>query len=495
MREFAQTLSKFAEGLRKNSNMPRNSGLAVEAYNTRVGAAGLEVPPIITYPIVGTPAISWPLPQLVKISDLLLIDTGLYFVKYASGVLTINSIASDYSLTAAFTKTTTSGRFTIADFGYYQIWNNGIITVKRAINDGLTAYEWTEIKIGLNGAGHAPPVRCVCNFRGQLIAGMYSYSNETGGTKDNFIAWSEIGSVNPTVMFDQNQYFIDRSIDIGGLVRDPHKGTSGLYKTGPTSPVYRVLPLGKAIIVYCKDKIFAMIPVAEPIPTFAIMQIHGFGISGTWLVDGDEHEHAYVDFSGRLWRMKTDFKPELLDHREYINTLTMANIIISKNINYGDYYISDGTKCYLLSPYGLTQWFQYPTSIVYEDSNKRLIGPISASSDLSASVATDILDFGVKSIKMITGLELGSYGQSLTANIDFRYKMTESFTASRFKTVNPSGGVAPLVSGIEFRIRIKGLDYTKFDLDYINTRYKYSDKRMLRGAYATDAKVLSRPGG
>ena len=516
MREFVQTLSEFKKGLRKDSNMPRNTGLAVEAYNTRAGVAGLEVPPLIVYPITDTPTVSWPLPQLVKITDLYLTSSGLYFINYAAGIFIVSSVAaSTYALTTVYSGAGKSAyatpyvwngtgtwinaippRFTVADFGYYQIWSHPALTIKRAINVDLTAYEWTNIIIGLNGSGMPPSVRCVCNFRGQLIAGMYSMYDETvGGTVDNFVAWSEIGSVTPTVMFSSSQYYIDRTIDLGGLARDPHKGTSGLYKTGPTSPVYRVLPLGKAVVVYCKDKIFAMIPVAEPVPTFAIVPIHNFGVAGTWLVDGDEYEHAYVDSSGRLWRINAELKPELLDHREYINTLTIANIVVSKNVNYADYYISDGVKCYLLSPFGLTQWFQYPTSIVYEDSNKRLIGPIAVGADVSASIATDVIDFGVRGMKTITALELGSGGQNLTANIDYRYKMTESFTASRFKTVNPAGGVAPIVSGTEFRIRVKGTDYTKFDLDYINVRLKYIDKRMIRGVYATDAKVLPRSSG
>jgi len=516
MREFVQTLSEFRKGLRKDSNMPRNSGLAVEAYNTRVGVAGLEVPPLIVYPITGAPTVSWPLPQLVKITDLYLTSSGLYFANYSAGNFVISSVAaSTYALTTVYSGAGKSAyatpyvwngagtwintippRFTVADFGYYQIWSHPALTIKRAINAGLTAYVWSNILIGLNGSGMPPSVRCVCNFRGQLIAGMYSMYAETGNTVDNFVAWSEIGSVTPTVMFSNGQYYIDRTINLGGLARDPHKGTSGIYKTGPTSPVYRVLPLGKAVIVYCKDKIFAMIPVVDPVPTFAIVPIHSFGIAGTWLIDGDEFEHAYIDFSGRLWRMKADLKPELLDYREYMNTLTMTNIVISKNVNYGDYYISDGTKCYLLTPYGLTQWFQYPTSIVYEDANKRLIGPISVSSDLSASIATDVLDFGVRALKTITVLEVGATGQVMTGNVDYKYKVTDAtFTASRLKTASNFGVITPIVSGTEFRLRVKGADYTKFDLDYLTVRYKYVDKRMIRGVYATDAKVLPRSSG
>lgn len=514
MREFAQTLSEFTKGLRPDANMPRNSGFATELYNTRCGVAGLEVPPLIINPIVGAPVVSWPLPQLVKISDLYLTDSGIYLITYTGGYFSIYSVAATtYALTLVYTGTGKSEygvnyvwngvgtwinavppRFTIADFGYYQIWSHPALTVKRAINDELTAYEWSRIIVGLNGSGHAPPVRCICNFRGQLIAGMYSYSAETpGDTLNNFVAWSEIGSVTPLVMFTDSQYFIDRRTS-GGLAIQPYKRTSGNYKTGPTSVVHRVLPLGNGVMVYCSNKIFYMKAVSLPEPTFGIVPIADFGIPSTFCAEGDEDGHIFVSSNKEVWRVKEGPKLERLGYKEYMDLLT-GIIVISKNPNFGDYYISDGTKTYLLSQYGLSQWFQYPTSLVWEDTNKRLIGPIAVGADVSAYMASDVFDFGVRGLKTLTVMEIGSTGQVMTANVDYKYKVTDSaFTASRFKTASGFGAVTPLVSGTEFKMRIKGADYTKFDLDYLTVRYKYVDKRMIRGVYATDAKVLSRSG-
>lgn len=514
MREFAQTLSEFTKGLRPDANTPRNSGFATELYNTRCGVAGLEVPPIITNPIGGSPVVSWPLPQLIKIHGLTLTDTDLYLATYVGGYFIVYSVApTTYALTLVYSGTGKSAygtyyiwngagtwinaippRFTIADFGYYQIWSHPALTLKRAINTGLTVYEWTSIVVGLNGSGHAPPVRCICNFRGQLIAGMYSYSAESpGDTLNNFVAWSEIGSVTPLVMFTDSQYFIDRRIS-EGLAVQPYKRTSGVYKVGSNSIIHRVLPLGNGVMVYCSDKIFYMRAVSSPEPTFAIVPVFDFGIPSTFCAEGDDREHVFVTSDKQVWRVVEDTKPKLLGYKEFITTLTGA-IVISKNSDYGDYYISDGTKTYLLSPFGLSQWFQYPTSLVWEDANKRLIGPIAISTDVSAYMASDVLDFGVRGLKTLTVMEIGATGQVMTANVDYKYKVTDAaFTASRFKTASSFGAVTPLVSGTEFKVRVKGADYTKFDLDYLTVRYKYVDKRMIRGVYATDAKVLSRSG-
>jgi hypothetical protein len=686
MREFAQTLSDFTKGLRPDVNMPRNSGYATELYNTRCGVAGLEVPPLIIYPISGTPAVSWPLPQLVKIHDLTLTDTGLYFVNYASGSLTIKKVASDYSLSTMFTKASINTRFTVADFGYFQIWSGIGLMVKRQLATALTSYEWSEITVG----GVAPPVKCVCNFRGQLIAGVYILDTETiGGTKDNLVVWSEIGSVNPAVMFSADYGFIDRALslstgvagsgtftplsnsddgywapgtsqfntseysaivgELGGfsysnfirfqnitipagativsaivrvechgqspsitgcqanlyfndvadataptsaaqadalalgspvawdltsvwvtnqtydtpslvtilqavidksgwasgndvmlLMKDnasptnacrfprtynyfgvtnapklivtytynetsstyprtgapmkPYKRTSGNYRVGPTSTIHRVLPLGNGVMVYCSDKIFYMKAVSKPEPTFGIVPLKSFGIPSTFCAEGDEHEHLFINSNKEVWRIGEDLKIEYLGYREFINAMS-GTLIITKNENFGDYYISNGSKTYLLSLQGLSEWFQYPTSLVWEDANKRLIGPIAVAADVSAYMATDVFDFGVRALKTITVMEIGSTGQVMTSNIDFKYKVTDTvFTSSRFKTASNFGAVTPLVSGTEFKMRVKGADYTKFDLDYLTVRYKYIDKRMIRGTYATDAKVLSRSG-
>lgn len=111
-----------------------------------------------------------------------------------------------------------------------------------------------------------------------------------------------------------------------------------------------------------------------------------------------------------------------------------------------------------------------------------------------AFVVTDITDFGVRGIKTIVAIELGTAGQSLDVAVDYRYKTTRGFSTSRWKSVNSTGSVVMLVSGIEFRVRVKGDNLNLFDLDYITVRYKYVDKRMLRGVYATDAKVLPGSG-
>lgn len=499
MREFVQTLSDFTKGLRPDANMPRNSGYATELYNVRCGVAGLEVPPLIAYPISGAPVVSWPLPQLIKINGLRPDNPGFFFLS-STNPQYMYLVMTDYTLAIIYAGTSASpldlgtpGRYTVADFGWYQVWHKLAVPatiVLRYFDSGAGAWFWQKY----TGGGEMPPyanITCVCNFRGQLIVGLQAAQVEY--TRPYLVAWSNIGSVTPSIMLTTtSDYYIDRRIDAGGLATKPYKRTSGNYRIGPHSIPHRVLPLGNGVMVYCSDRIFYLKAASMPEPTFGIVPIANFGIPSTFCAEGDESEHLIVTSNKEVWKVKEGPKLERLGYKEYMDLLT-GTIVISKNPNFGDYYISNGSKTYLLSQYGLSQWFQHPTSLIWEDANKRLIGPIAVAADVSASMASDVYDFGVRALKTITTMEIGATGQVMTANIDYKYKVTDSaFTASRFKTASNFGAVTSLVSGTEFKMRVKGADYTKFDLDYLNVRYKYVDKRMIRGVYAKDAKVLSR---
>jgi hypothetical protein len=497
MREFSQTLSEFTKGLRPDANTPRNSGFATELYNTRCGVAGLEVPPLIIYPISGAPVVSWPLPQLIKIKGLTTSVTDLFFLS-STNPQYLYKVNSDYSLTIINSMSGSSpldlgtpGRYTIADFGWYQVWHttaHPTAITYRYFDDDLNTWYWRKYE----GGGELPEyanITCVANFRGQLVAGLLSGASSVDGTKTYMVAWSRIGKVDIAQMFESSGDNIDKDSGV-----DLYKRTSGNYRIGPNTVPRRVLPLGNGVMVYCSDQIFYLRAVSSPEPTFGVVPIFKFGIPSTFCAEGDEHEHIFISANKEIWRIKEDLKTERLGYKEFITAMS-GTLIISKNEDFGDYYISNGSKTYLLSSYGMTEWFQYPTSLVWEDANKRMIGPIAVGADTSAYMATDVVDFGVRGLKLITCMEAGSSGQTLTGNVDYKFKVTDAaFTSTAFKTFSNFGAVTPMISGLDFKMRVKGADYTKFDLDSLTVRYKYIDKRMIRGVYAKDAKVLSGSG-
>ena len=82
-------------------------------------------------------------------------------------------------------------------------------------------------------------------------------------------------------------------------------------------------------------------------------------------------------------------------------------------------------------------------------------------------------------------LTSGSVEYNLLAAVDYRHKLYEAIQSGRWKPVSKQGTVAPISSGIDFKVKLKALDYTRFDVDSIIIKWKVSDKRMIRGPYGS----------
>jgi len=62
----------------------------------------------------------------------------------------------------------------------------------------------------------------------------------------------------------------------------------------------------------------------------------------------------------------------------------------------------------------------------------------------------------------------------------------ESFNWRPYKPLNPQGLLTMPTSGMDFRIDFYGADYREvYNLDYIISRVKLTDRRSIRGMYAT----------
>lgn len=486
MKEFVIALKEFSKGLRSDANTPRNSQFLTDAYNTRCGVAGLEVPPsidllgsllavgdhIITeggdslvteagdtlITETGMIVIEWPLPQIFKFS------VGVFAVT-SNGLYEAIKVGGSYVWSAVLTGLATGiGYWTAADFGFFILMTNGSVLLKR---DGETG-EWLKMDVG--DLEYTIP-STICNFRGQAVAGLRDPYIDR-----HSVIWSEIGSVNLDKFL--RTPFIDYPTG-----KQPYKMTSGRYQLERGCEIVNIKPLGKAVVVYGTTGIYVLPTALQPIPTFGLVKLHRFGIKSTSCVAGDDNQHVYVSSDGWLWSLGLDLKPSCLGYKEFIRPLLVGTVVVSHNPEKNDYYISNGAMTYLLSPFGLTRVFQHPTSMFWDDGFQKLIGIGSNATDLSAYITSDILDMQVRGIKTVTALELGSGGQLLTAGIDYRYSMADAFVSGVYKNVNKYGSISPIVSGVEFRVKVKGADYTKFDLDYINIRFKYVDKRMIRGPY------------
>jgi hypothetical protein len=97
-------------------------------------------------------------------------------------------------------------------------------------------------------------------------------------------------------------------------------------------------------------------------------------------------------------------------------------------------------------------------------------------------IVTDTLDLGYRGMKTIEYIQIGTdVTKNLMAAIDYRYDKSEEFRTSPYTIVNNEGVAFTKAAGVDFRIRVKAVEFVEFDIDYINIQYKVTDKRYLRG--------------
>lgn len=512
MREISITLSEgLNKGLRRDSKNPRNSESLVEAYNVKCGIIGLEpFTPLLT-DITSPDLAGTHTPQLFNTGMGLHIatDIGVYPVL---DDLTVGPIGD------GITSVNVLGwpKWSLADFGGFHYWCDGEILYLGV--PGTYAVYATTVNLPLGVDGVANIIK-VGAFGGRLFINCIPYYDSVGvGDPLDFVfyplyrnkvLWSRAGDAGATtiarmmnLLTGYTTGFDDTQMIGYGLLAMPWYGTvQCLKKLGKAMMVYgspdewATPGTGLSSISPLKGGIGAMIQYTDPYPTFGYEHVSDIGVPRGRPIDGDDDHHVYVDMDGVVWRITSDFKKERLGYEEFIKPLLDAGnyyIFVSHDPIDDEFYITGVTTGYLLDKGGLTKIYQ-PVVSVAPVTSSLITGVIARSkqaicrtlgTDLSAVICTDVFDFGIRGIKTITGLEIGGYSTGiLSAAVDYRYNTNEAFTTSSYKIASRSGTVTPIVSGVEFRVRVKSSTLTDFDLDYVVVRAKLVDKRMVRGIY------------
>ena len=109
-------------------------------------------------------------------------------------------------------------------------------------------------------------------------------------------------------------------------------------------------------------------------------------------------------------------------------------------------------------------------------------------------VLTDIFDMGIRGLKTLTAVEVGTVAEDAYVAIDYRYEQQQAFVTSAYRRLYKNGVATFPVTAVEFRARIRFKNQDDIDLSYILIRWKMSDKRTVRGTYATSTKAISGTG-
>lgn len=444
MREDSFTLDKcLTIGLLPLEKFKRNVPGLQEAYNCVIGPEGiLEYTPM-TNPFVGLPACSWPYPQVFNT------NSGIYVATQTA----IYKANSSYVCTAMITGIQAGNLWEMTDYTHYQVWTNGVSLIVRDAETGTFA------KYPMSHS-----IETLCDYNGQMVFGNF------GGDKDNWIAWSGIGKV-----------YLD---DL--LSKEDRTNTAGFMPMNFRGDVYRVKKLGDKIMVYGSTGISAIKPGSvRPYKTMAQFgreDIFNFGIAGKGCVGGDDKIHIFLDNYGYLHAFDQAGKHTKLGYNLFMNNF-VDDIVITHDSLHNDFYISDGSTCYMLrAGAGMSQLYQCPSGIVRQGSV--LYGVSYDNSDTSAYITTNGFDMLTRSIKTMQTVEASMTGTVLQGAVDYKFLPNDTWTRGMVKNMSRHGTFMPMISGVDFRIHIKASTYADFSVDTLIARYKLSDKRTIRGPYA-----------
>lgn len=375
---------------------------------------------------------------------------------------------------------------TVADFNMYYV----VTTYARSGNT-ITVDAWEKTvgadEVSALPSTNSPVYACITNFNGQAIAGGIKHNDDTsfGNMAYNTVAWSEIGK------FDFRTGEVE--VTPGGPKR--FNRTSG-YIHMPWGEwgeglVYQVRKLGDGVMAYGDGGIALLEPKSAPVSTYSMRHISGQGIAQGAAMDGDENVHFWIGTNDELWMCGSDFVPKKLGYKEFLEDLS-GIVKLSYCSDRKRLYISDDSTGYVLTEHGLYSTDQYCSSVgTYRGT---LCGFYKDGSDPEVRITTDTLDFGQRGLKTLESLEVGgnyynSDGDELQARVQWRsdYQSDrDSFSDDEgWKRLSPRGTAFPIVTGSEFRIKLKGATYVDsvVNIDRITAKLKLVDKHSVRGLY------------
>lgn len=193
--------------------------------------------------------------------------------------------------------------------------------------------------------------------------------------------------------------------------------------------------------------------------------IHDIKIKNKNAIAGDERVHFVLDSNDKLWKLSDGLK--LLDYSEFISTLTDAVLFFENKNNL--LYISDSTSGYVYSVdsdsfgkcyNGLTGIGIQGDTLYCTANDDLIVNPF--------NICTDVYDMWTRKLKTVHMIEIGTdVNTNLFASIDFRIDYKSDFVSLPWFPVTRDGICYINCTGVEFRFRVKSLEYKYFEVDYI----------------------------
>ena len=208
----------------------------------------------------------------------------------------------NYILTSLLTGLEEGGLWSIADFGDYILFTNGVINLVRNATTGVFSVD--------NGIVF-PIAKTICAHRGRLILGGRKNYPETLKNFPDWVAWSDINSL---------EFLSEDS------PKQARQNLAGYMPMDWKGEILKVLPLGNKIIVYGDNGITAMplVSSGSVASTYSYHLVHNAGIKEQGAVtsnakEGNETMHYFIDKYGWLYSVDLNLKVEKLGYKEFLS--------------------------------------------------------------------------------------------------------------------------------------------------------------------------------
>lgn len=200
-----------------------------------------------------------------------------------------------------------------------------------------------------------PSFICSCNFGGQIVVGgILDFDTYlTGIVADpqySYVWWSGVGS----------HEFRPNCDPTAGFLNAP-------WLKGFMGEVLSIERLGQGVVAYGDyGKLLLTHALVESTSTFGYKKLEGSGIDSGNHMSGDENVHGYIDTNNEFWLATRDHKFQKLGYKEYIESMTKSDIVMSYVPQKKKFFFSDGVKGFCLTEYGLYSINQLVTGVTMQ---------------------------------------------------------------------------------------------------------------------------------
>lgn len=275
------------------------------------------------------------------------------------------------------------------------------------------------------------------------------------------------------------------------------RGEIGFWKIPGGQAIKAVRQLGGRLVVFGSESVYLVGLESEGDRQVMIGHpITDFGVSGSRNISGDTGHLVVPDASGRGWRFTPDAPPELLDYREVFTQVLLA--IYDERT--ATHYLTDGDlQAWQLTAHGMSRTRRLVTGLVWEGTD--LYGLQSESTNGPSNEVevpgvgfqyrfmTGVIDLGNQQLKTIRSVQVsGADADYWQVRVYARYSMGGIWEDTGWVDATEEGVAMLSIAGLEFKVVVRGVtSYESYSvrIDRCVIRWQQSDKRFVRGAYAT----------